>query len=103
MADRRTVEDLSKANTELAEANKQLTSKMEKINDKLDAMTRLVKAIPTMGNYNRGGRVTNNRWQTFKADPHAGKKKDTKRQQQGQIPWVAVKQENSSGEKEEGQ
>eukprot|EP00957_Ditylum_brightwellii_P004826 368001-Ditylum_brightwellii.AAC.1 len=39
MVDRRTVEDFSKANKELAEANKQLTSQMEKINDKLDAMT----------------------------------------------------------------
>eukprot|EP00957_Ditylum_brightwellii_P032696 2478645-Ditylum_brightwellii.AAC.1 len=70
MADRRTVEDLSKANKELAEANKQLTSQMEKINDKVDAMTRLIKAIPTTRNNYRGGRATNNSWQTFVADPH---------------------------------
>eukprot|EP00957_Ditylum_brightwellii_P057072 4325321-Ditylum_brightwellii.AAC.1 len=70
MADRRTVEDLIKAKKELAEANKQLTSRMEKINDKLDTMTRLIKAIPTTGNNYRGGRATNNCWQTFKADPH---------------------------------
>jgi hypothetical protein len=47
LADRRTVEDLSMANKELAEANKQLTSQMEKINMKRDNMTRLIKAIPT--------------------------------------------------------
>eukprot|EP00957_Ditylum_brightwellii_P123311 9402354-Ditylum_brightwellii.AAC.1 len=70
MAEKRTVEDLSKANKELAEANKQLTSQMEKINDKLDTMTRLIKAIPPTGNNYRGCRTTNNRWQTFKADPH---------------------------------
>eukprot|EP00957_Ditylum_brightwellii_P161984 12333440-Ditylum_brightwellii.AAC.1 len=75
MVDRKTVEDLSTANKELAEANKQLTSQMEKINDKIDVMTRLIKAIPTTrynsgeGNTNRGrynqggGRNTNNSWQ----------------------------------------
>ena len=41
------MEDLSTANKELAEANKQLTSQMNKINEKLDSMTRLLKAIPT--------------------------------------------------------
>eukprot|EP00957_Ditylum_brightwellii_P144964 11041776-Ditylum_brightwellii.AAC.1 len=70
MADRRTVEDLSKANKELAEANKQLISQLEKINDKLDAMTRLIKAIPTTRNNCGGGRATNNQWQRFVADPH---------------------------------
>eukprot|EP00957_Ditylum_brightwellii_P119325 9103250-Ditylum_brightwellii.AAC.1 len=70
MTDRKTVEDLSKANKELDEANKQLTSQMEKINDKLDVMTRLIKAISTTRNNYRGGRATNNHWQTFVADPH---------------------------------
>eukprot|EP00957_Ditylum_brightwellii_P056226 4262569-Ditylum_brightwellii.AAC.1 len=75
MADRRTVEDLSMAKKEIAEANKQLTSQMEKINDKNDIMTRLIKAIPTtrynLGEANNnggrnnkgGGRNTNNSWQ----------------------------------------
>eukprot|EP00957_Ditylum_brightwellii_P070324 5342223-Ditylum_brightwellii.AAC.1 len=69
------VEDLSMANKELAEVNKQLTSQMEKINNKLGVMTKLIKAIPTtrynLGeeNNNRGknnqggGRNTNNYWQ----------------------------------------
>eukprot|EP00957_Ditylum_brightwellii_P097546 7429250-Ditylum_brightwellii.AAC.1 len=70
MADRRMVEDLSKANKELVEANKQLTSQMEKINDKLYAMTRLIKAIPTTRNIYGGGRATNNQRQRFMADPH---------------------------------
>eukprot|EP00957_Ditylum_brightwellii_P184066 14021007-Ditylum_brightwellii.AAC.1 len=82
MADRRTVEDLSMANKELAEANKQLTSQMEKINDKINIMTRLIKAIPTTrynsgegntngGKYNQGGgRNTDNSWQRFAPDPH---------------------------------
>eukprot|EP00957_Ditylum_brightwellii_P066944 5081019-Ditylum_brightwellii.AAC.1 len=43
---------------------------MEKINEKLDAMTMLIKAIPTTGNNYRGGRATNNHWQTFELDPH---------------------------------
>eukprot|EP00957_Ditylum_brightwellii_P060058 4560106-Ditylum_brightwellii.AAC.1 len=70
MADWRTVEDLSKVNKELAEANKQLTSQMEKINEKVDAMTKLIKTIPTMGTKNKGGRFTNNCWQPFELDPH---------------------------------
>eukprot|EP00957_Ditylum_brightwellii_P062483 4741927-Ditylum_brightwellii.AAC.2 len=82
MVDRRTVEDLGKANKELAEANKQLTSQMGKINNKLEAMTRLIKAIPTTrnnygggNNYggrnnHRGGRNTNIQWQRFVPDPH---------------------------------
>eukprot|EP00957_Ditylum_brightwellii_P167933 12783293-Ditylum_brightwellii.AAC.1 len=70
MADRMAVEDLSKANKELAEANKQLTSQMDKINDKLDAMTRLIKVIPTTKNNYGGGRATNNHWQPFVPDPH---------------------------------
>eukprot|EP00957_Ditylum_brightwellii_P020796 1568232-Ditylum_brightwellii.AAC.1 len=43
---------------------------MEKINDKLDNMTRLIKAIPTTRNDYGGGRNTNNQWQRFVADPH---------------------------------
>eukprot|EP00957_Ditylum_brightwellii_P019959 1507039-Ditylum_brightwellii.AAC.1 len=39
MSDRETVEDLSKAKKELAEANKQLTSQMEQINKKLASIT----------------------------------------------------------------
>eukprot|EP00957_Ditylum_brightwellii_P135305 10317573-Ditylum_brightwellii.AAC.1 len=63
------------ANKELAEANKQLTSQMEKTNEKLDNMTRLSKAIATSrfnssdGRFNqRGVRTTNNQWQPI--DPH---------------------------------
>eukprot|EP00957_Ditylum_brightwellii_P140961 10738547-Ditylum_brightwellii.AAC.1 len=63
------------ANKELAETNKRLTSQMNKINEKLDNMTRLIKAIPTSrftagdGGFNQqGGRPTNNRWQPI--DPH---------------------------------
>eukprot|EP00957_Ditylum_brightwellii_P134444 10249891-Ditylum_brightwellii.AAC.1 len=81
MADRRTVEDLSKVNKELAEANKQLTSQMEKINDKLEVMTRLIKAIPTTrynygggnnyrGRNNQGGDRNTSQWQRFVPDPH---------------------------------
>eukprot|EP00957_Ditylum_brightwellii_P024433 1844771-Ditylum_brightwellii.AAC.1 len=70
MADRRTVEDLSRANKELAEANKQLTSQMEQINEKLDSITKLIKAMPTAGNNKKGGRLTNNRWQPIDWDPH---------------------------------
>eukprot|EP00957_Ditylum_brightwellii_P139266 10613944-Ditylum_brightwellii.AAC.1 len=55
MVDRRTVEDLSRANKELAEANSQLTSQMEQINKKLDAITKLIQAIPTTGNNKKGG------------------------------------------------
>eukprot|EP00957_Ditylum_brightwellii_P179420 13668156-Ditylum_brightwellii.AAC.1 len=55
MADRRTVEDLNRANEELAEANKQLTSQMDQINEKLDAITKLIKAIPTTDNNKKGG------------------------------------------------
>eukprot|EP00957_Ditylum_brightwellii_P139018 10595812-Ditylum_brightwellii.AAC.1 len=43
---------------------------MEKINDKFDAMTRLIKAIPTIRNNYGGGRATNNQWPRFVADPH---------------------------------
>eukprot|EP00957_Ditylum_brightwellii_P141940 10813938-Ditylum_brightwellii.AAC.1 len=62
------------------EANKQLTSQIEKINDKLEVMTRLIKAIPTIRynsgkgygtggrNNQEGGRNTNNSWQRFVPD-----------------------------------
>eukprot|EP00957_Ditylum_brightwellii_P151019 11499546-Ditylum_brightwellii.AAC.1 len=70
MADRRTVEDLSRANKELAEANSQLTSQMEQINKKLDAITNLIQAIPTTGNNKRGGRFPNQHWQPVDWDPY---------------------------------
>eukprot|EP00957_Ditylum_brightwellii_P183045 13942669-Ditylum_brightwellii.AAC.1 len=70
MADRRTVEDLSRVNRELAEANKQLTSQMEQINEKLDAITKLIKAILTTGNNKKGGGFTNQRWQLIDWDSH---------------------------------
>eukprot|EP00957_Ditylum_brightwellii_P068240 5180482-Ditylum_brightwellii.AAC.1 len=56
MADRRTVEDLSRANKELTDSNKQLTSPMEQINEKLDVITKLIQVIPTTGNSKKGGR-----------------------------------------------
>eukprot|EP00957_Ditylum_brightwellii_P071831 5459991-Ditylum_brightwellii.AAC.1 len=62
MADRRRVDDLSRANKELAEANKQLTSQMKQINEKLDAITKLIQTIPTTGNNKKGDRHTNPRW-----------------------------------------
>eukprot|EP00957_Ditylum_brightwellii_P168514 12826983-Ditylum_brightwellii.AAC.1 len=43
---------------------------MEKINEKLDVITKLIKTIPTMDNNNRGSRLTNNSWQPFKFNPH---------------------------------
>eukprot|EP00957_Ditylum_brightwellii_P012657 956656-Ditylum_brightwellii.AAC.1 len=43
---------------------------MEKINEKVEAITKLIKAIPTTGNNNKGGRFTNNHWQTINWDPH---------------------------------
>eukprot|EP00957_Ditylum_brightwellii_P144217 10988343-Ditylum_brightwellii.AAC.1 len=70
MANRRTVEDLSRANKELAEAKKQLTSQMEQINEKLDAITKLIKVIPTTGNNKKGGRITNQHWQPIDWDSH---------------------------------
>eukprot|EP00957_Ditylum_brightwellii_P132048 10068034-Ditylum_brightwellii.AAC.2 len=70
MADRRIVEDLRKVNKELAETNKQLTSYMEKIYEKLDASTKLIKVIPNTGNNNKGGRFTNQHWQPVDWDPH---------------------------------
>eukprot|EP00957_Ditylum_brightwellii_P108298 8262044-Ditylum_brightwellii.AAC.1 len=70
MADRRTVEDLSKANKELADANEQLSSQMEQIIENLDAITKLIKAIPTTGNNNKGDRYTNPHWQKVDWDPH---------------------------------
>eukprot|EP00957_Ditylum_brightwellii_P033368 2527789-Ditylum_brightwellii.AAC.1 len=39
ISDRKTVEDLSKANKELSEANKQLTTQMEQINNKSTVIT----------------------------------------------------------------
>eukprot|EP00957_Ditylum_brightwellii_P206343 15347934-Ditylum_brightwellii.AAC.1 len=55
MSDRKTVEDLSKANKALAEANKQLTTQMEQNNKKLTSITKLIEAIPTTSNNTRGG------------------------------------------------
>eukprot|EP00957_Ditylum_brightwellii_P085690 6518680-Ditylum_brightwellii.AAC.1 len=43
---------------------------MEKINDKLDIMIRLIKAIPTTRNNYGGGRNTNNQWHRFVPDSH---------------------------------
>eukprot|EP00957_Ditylum_brightwellii_P163250 12430652-Ditylum_brightwellii.AAC.1 len=40
MSDRKTVEDLCKANKEMAEANKQILTQMEQINEKLAAITK---------------------------------------------------------------
>eukprot|EP00957_Ditylum_brightwellii_P107519 8203294-Ditylum_brightwellii.AAC.1 len=70
MADRRTVEDLSKANKELTEANRQLTSQVEQINEKLAVITKLIKAIPTTGNNKKGGRFTNQHLRPVDWDPH---------------------------------
>eukprot|EP00957_Ditylum_brightwellii_P200584 15290834-Ditylum_brightwellii.AAC.1 len=70
IADRRTVEDHSKANKELAEANKQLTSQMAQINKKLAAITKLIEAIPTTSNNTTGGRFTNQHWKLVDWDPH---------------------------------
>eukprot|EP00957_Ditylum_brightwellii_P010486 794884-Ditylum_brightwellii.AAC.1 len=58
MSDRKTVEDLSKANKEMAETNKQLTTQMERINEKLASITKLIETIPTTSNNARGGRFT---------------------------------------------
>eukprot|EP00957_Ditylum_brightwellii_P074944 5695484-Ditylum_brightwellii.AAC.1 len=69
MADRKTVEDPSKANKELAEANKQLTSQMEQINKKLASTTKIIEAIPTTSNNMWGGRFTNQHWKPVDWDP----------------------------------
>eukprot|EP00957_Ditylum_brightwellii_P053891 4083035-Ditylum_brightwellii.AAC.1 len=122
MADRRTVEDLSKANKELAEANRQHTSQMEQINKKFADITKLIEVIPTTRNNTKGGRFTNQRWQPVDWDQHgycwscgykvdknttvlhaSRKKMGIKMWQQGQTLWEVVRLKNHIVEKEERQ
>eukprot|EP00957_Ditylum_brightwellii_P182038 13868479-Ditylum_brightwellii.AAC.1 len=70
MSDRKTVEDLSKANKEFAEANKLLTSQIKQINKKLASTAKYIEAAPTTSNNTRGGRITNQRWKPLEWDPH---------------------------------
>eukprot|EP00957_Ditylum_brightwellii_P014840 1118590-Ditylum_brightwellii.AAC.1 len=67
MSDRKIVEDLSKANKELDEANKLLTFQIYQINKKLASIT---KSIPTTSNNTRGGRFTNQCWNPVEWAPN---------------------------------